>query len=121
MPAVPSNSPATGDPVPPYYIHTTAGHFVDNSGRTLLLRGVNLSGDSKYPIGHNSYTLDGFWESGETGNASFVGRPFPLEEAHVHLERLKGWGMNFIRYIVCWEALEHAGPYDLKRALFRIE
>ncbi|KAG8965423.1 hypothetical protein FRC05_003260 [Tulasnella sp. 425] len=114
MPAVPSNSPATGNPVPPYYIHTTAGHFVDTSGRTLLLRGVNLSGDNKYPIGHNSYTLDGFWESGETGKASFVGRPFPLEEADVHLERLRGWGMNFIRYVVCWEALEHTGPkqYD---------
>ncbi|KIO29472.1 hypothetical protein M407DRAFT_227596 [Tulasnella calospora MUT 4182] len=114
MPAVPTTSPATGDPVPPYYIHTTAGHFVDTSGRTLLLRGVNLSGDNKYPIGHNSYTLDGFWESGETGNVSFVGRPFPLEEAGVHLERLRGWGMNFIRYVLCWEALEHAGPkqYD---------
>ncbi|KAG8908182.1 hypothetical protein FRB99_008725 [Tulasnella sp. 403] len=97
MPQTPTTSPATGNPIPEYFIHTTNGHFVDTSGRMLLLRGVNLSGDSKYPIGHNSHTLDGFWETGESGNVSFVGKPFALKEADIHLERLRGWGMNMIR------------------------
>lgn len=110
MPSVPLTSPATGQPVPPYYLHTTSDNFVDTSGRTVLLRGVNLSGDSKFPTGQHSAQLEGFWEGGESGDVSFVGRPFPLAEADIHLERLKGWGMNLIRYVVCWEALEHAGP-----------
>jgi hypothetical protein len=46
--------------------------------------------------------------------ASFVGRPFPLEEAESHFERLKQAGLTFLRLVVTWEALEHAGPgqYD---------
>ncbi|CAG8592840.1 3277_t:CDS:10 [Paraglomus brasilianum] len=47
-------------------------------------------------------------------NVSFVGRPFPLEEAHEHFARLRSWGLTFVRLLVPWEALEHAGPgnYD---------
>ena len=113
MPPVPKVSPATGDTLPDYYIHTTAGNFVDNSGRVLLLRGVNLSGSDKQPIGWPSYKLDGFWESGENGGESFVGRPLNLEDgsADVHLARLRGWGFNMIRYVFTWDALEHQGPY----------
>lgn len=110
MPSVPTVSPATGNSVPSYFIHTTSDHFVDTSGRTVLLRGVNLSGDSKFPAGTASHVLEGFWEGGESGDVSFIGRPFSLKEADVHLERLRGWGMNLIRYVICWEALEHAGP-----------
>lgn len=112
MPLVPSLSPATGQPAPPYFIHTTDAHFVDNAGRSLLLRGVNLSGSSKAPNGRQSQVLDGFWESGEEGNESFVGRPLNLDDgsADVHLARLKGWGFNMLRYVVTWESLEHKGP-----------
>nr|XP_019042696.1 hypothetical protein I302_08401 [Kwoniella bestiolae CBS 10118]OCF21626.1 hypothetical protein I302_08401 [Kwoniella bestiolae CBS 10118] len=57
-----------------------------------------------------------FYSEAEAGGRDgwFVGRPFPLEEADVHLRRLKAWGFTTIRYIVVWEALEHAGPgkYD---------
>lgn len=109
MPPVPSISPATGNTTPDYYIHTTNGAFVDNHGRTLLLRGVNLSGSAKAPVNRPSYVLD---EIGENGGESFVGRPFNLEDgsADVHLARLRGWGFNMIRYVVTWEALEHEGP-----------
>jgi hypothetical protein len=43
-----------------------------------------------------------------------VGRPFPLEAAAEHLERLKSWGFTCIRLVLTWEALEHEGPeiYD---------
>ncbi|WVF72138.1 hypothetical protein IAT40_006950 [Kwoniella sp. CBS 6097] len=114
----------------------------------LLLRGVNLSSTSKFPIIQDpsrsgSYTstegktraerdekrriLAGqlshsgeeevrFYSEAEEGGKDgwFVGRPFPEEEADVHLKRLKAWGFTTIRYLVTWEALEHAGPgkYD---------
>ncbi|KAF8959759.1 glycoside hydrolase family 5 protein [Flammula alnicola] len=116
MPQIPSTSPATGKPLPPSYIHTTSVNFVDNSGRTLLLRGVNLSGASKAPVGHLSYLLEDFWESAELGGESFIGRPLNIDDgsADVHLARLKGWGFNLLRFPFTWEALEHEAPgkYD---------
>ncbi|KAJ7471327.1 glycoside hydrolase family 5 protein [Mycena galericulata] len=74
MPPVPTTSPTTGNPTGPSYIHTTDCNFVDNAGRTLLLRGVNLSGSSKAPVDRPSYILDGFWDTAENGGESFLGR-----------------------------------------------
>jgi len=112
MPRVPSLSPATGQPTSSSFIHTTNCNFVDNAGRTLLLRGVNLSGSSKTPLGRPSYILNGFWETAESGADDFIGRPLTIEDgsADVHLARLRGWGFNLIRFPFPWEAIEHEGP-----------
>ena len=103
-------------------IHIKGPWFKDEYGRTLMLRGVNLGGSSKVPYslagasgdcrgGGASYMKEGFFEH---RSVSFVGRPFPLEEATEHLSRLKSWGVTLLRLEVPWEAVEHAAPgqYD---------
>jgi hypothetical protein len=89
------------------------GAFTDPSGRTLFLRGINLGGSTKIPYSPcmATHIRDGFFNGKEV---SYVGRPFPLEDADVHFQRLKAWGFDFIRFLVTWEAIEHEGPgmYD---------
>ncbi len=94
-------------------MHTDGPWLKDEQGRTLLLHGVNLGGSSKVPYRPDGAThiRDGFFDH---RGVSFVGRPFPLAEADEHLARLRAWGLTFLRLLVTWEAIEHAGPglYD---------
>lgn len=94
-------------------IYIKGSQFVDEHGRTLHLRGVNLGGSSKMP-----YTPDGRTHINagffDHRTVSFVGRPFPLKEADEHFARLQRWGLTFLRFLVTWEAIEHTAPgeYD---------
>ena len=87
--------------------------ILDDENRILILRGVNLGGDSKCPYGPaGSETDPAFLDA--RNKVSFVGRPFPLEEAESRFEQLKKAGMTFLRLVITWEAIEHEGPgiYD---------
>jgi hypothetical protein len=94
-------------------MHVEGAWFKDERGRTLILRGANLGGSSKVPFQPDGATRirEGFYDH---RHVSFVGRPFPLEEADEHLSRLRAWGLTFVRFLVTWEAVEHTGPgiYD---------
>jgi hypothetical protein len=79
-----------------------------------MLRGANLGGSSKIPLSPNLSHITDETEFYNHREVSFVGRPFPLEEADEHFARLRQWGLTFLRFVVTWEAIEHAGPgiYD---------
>ena len=82
-------------------ISIEGSRFKDEAGRTLLLRGINLGGSSKTPFSRDDDVLDksALYSEGllyserffEHRDVSFVGRPFPIEEADEHFARLKEW------------------------------
>ncbi|MFZ4773144.1 MAG: cellulase family glycosylhydrolase [Chlamydiia bacterium] len=78
-------------------ITTRGAHLKDEEGRTLILRGVNVSGRAKYPV---------------PGTDSYVNRPFSLEDARKHLGRIKNLGFNHIRFLTTWDAIEGAAPHQ---------
>jgi hypothetical protein len=93
-------------------IDIAGDRFIDREGRHVILRGVNLGGDCKIPYPDGGTHLPG--DFSDHRSVSFVGRPFPLDEADAHLARIARWGFNCLRLLVTWEAIEHAGPanYD---------
>lgn len=84
-----STSALTGKPVTADYIHASTLHFRDNTGRTLLLRGVNLSGSAKCPVGHPQQLGDDLWDSAEAGSGlTWVGMPLDLTDGSADVRTL---------------------------------
>jgi aryl-phospho-beta-D-glucosidase BglC (GH1 family) len=81
-------------------IHTYKSHFMDEHGRYLFIHGVNLSGSTKIPTTEDP--------------VSYVGKPFKLDEADKYFSMLQRLGMNTVRLLVIWEAIEpyQSGVYD---------
>lgn len=79
-------------------VHTERTYFKDAEGRYVHFRGVNVSGDTKVPR-----MLDVPLSNGR--DFTFVGRPFPAEEADRWLSQIKALGFNAIRLLFIWEAV----------------
>jgi hypothetical protein len=67
--------------IPSGLLQTSSIWFQDDTGRTLLLRGVNLSGSVKCPHGHPQHQADDFWASAEDGaELTWVNNPLNLDD-----------------------------------------
>ncbi len=77
---------------------TERTYLKDELGRYVHLRGVNVGGNVKVPI---------FVANPAPGERDFtyIGRPFPLEEADEHFARIRRLGFNAIRLLFMWEAV----------------
>ncbi|KAB5518667.1 glycoside hydrolase family 5 protein [Coniochaeta sp. 2T2.1] len=99
--------------MPPLRLQIKGDKFRDGHGRQILLRGINVAGDAKYPSQpwQPSHIVFDFFDG---DNVNFREKPFTKEDAPVHFSRLKRYGYNTIRYVFTWEAIEARGPgiYD---------
>ncbi len=105
---VPDDLPALDPPRELTPVVTDGFYLRDGHGRYLYLNGVNVSGTSKLPV---TPAPD---EDPRKEPISFVGRPFPLEDADHWLGMIRRLGFNSIRLVIMWEAIEHEGrgKYD---------
>ena len=80
--------------------------LVDQHGRYITIHGVNLGGSNKFP------STEAFPDPGE--EISYVGKPFPADEAHTWFAQIAGLGFNAVRLLATWEAIEpyEKGVYD---------
>lgn len=90
-----------------------SGFFIDQHDRYLLLHGVNISGTCKLPRGLGPDVLGDVPTIADTEIVDFIGRPFPMSEAHTHFKRVQSFGASIVRFVLTWEAVEiQPGVYD---------
>jgi len=81
-------------------------HLLDSFGRYVTFHGINLSGSNKFPH------TEQFPDVGD--EVSYVGKPFPAEDADHYFSRLAALGFNSVRLLAIWEGIEPyaKGEYD---------
>ncbi|RVD83859.1 uncharacterized protein DFL_005633 [Arthrobotrys flagrans] len=92
--------------------HPRLDSFCDEHGRHILLRGLNVEATAKFP---RNAPVVGTAEFYDSDKVSYVGRPFrTVERADEWFRRMAKWGVNVVRFLVVWEALEpkKLGEYD---------
>ncbi len=84
-------------------LRTDRTYLRDGAGRYIFFHGVNLSGSTKVPT-----SVD------PKGIPTYVGKPFPLEQAREQLAKIRALGFNALRLLVIWEGVEPVkrGQYD---------
>jgi len=87
-------------------IHHQRPWLLDHYGRYITIHGVNLSGSTKFP------STEAFPDTGDP--VSYVGKPFPADQAHAWFAQIAGLGFNAVRLLAVWEAIEPdaRGDYD---------
>ncbi len=79
-------------------VHTDLTHIKDFEGRYMHFRGVNVGGSTKVPV----FLVEPL-ENGR--DFTYVGRPFPLDDAEKWFAQLRDLGFNSIRLLYIWEAV----------------
>jgi len=85
-------------------VHTDLNYIKDESGRYVYFHGVNASASSKFPANEDQQVFT------TSGPPSYVGKPFPLADADRHFQQLHNLGINSIRLIMTWEAVQPEAP-----------
>ncbi len=93
-------------------LHFSNGSWKSSADDRVRFRGINLP--AKTPsvpaLLKTSKCSDDSLLYKTKESVSFVNRPFPLETADEHFQRLSRYGFNLIRLSVTWEAVMHEGP-----------
>ncbi len=85
--------------------HTELTYLKDEAERYVFLHGINVSGSTKVPTTAPSL------EAPDTP-LTYIGKPFPLEDADRWLQQLNDLGFNSMRLLMMWEAVMPGCPPD---------
>ncbi len=95
-------------------VHTYLNYIKDGHGRYVYFHGLNVSGSDKFPVNDDPCTTSKRQCTyDKVLQPSYVGKPFPIEEADKHFEQIRSLGFNSIRLIMNWEAIQPDDPHQL--------